>query len=95
MNVRVDVGEVNSRRLETPGTGGWRKWGRRDAPNRYFVVTSDSHANEPLDVYQQGGIDPKYVPRIPHMTRDDEGREWLIIEGWKPQLVKGRRKNAD
>ena len=95
MNVRVDVGEVNSRRLETPGRGDWKKSVRSDAANRYFVVTADSHANEPLDVYQQGGIDPKYVSRIPHMRRDDDGREWLVIEGWKPQLVKGLRKDTD
>jgi len=94
MDGSVDVGPVNSRRLAAPGRVDWSRSVRRDA-NRYFVVTADSHANEPLDVYQQGGIDPAYVPRLPHMERDDEGREWLVIEGWKPQLVKGRRKDSD
>jgi predicted TIM-barrel fold metal-dependent hydrolase len=88
----LDIGKINSRRLQTPGRPDWEKSVRPDAPasRRYYVATADAHANEPLDAYQQGGMDPKYVPRIPHMRIDDDGRQWLVIEGWKPQLVKGR-----
>ncbi len=91
----LDIGPVNSRRLRTPGAAGWAKSVRPGAGSRYLVITSDSHANEPTDVYAQGGIDPKYLPRVPHMEVDAEGRQFLISEGWAPQLVKGVPKDKE
>jgi predicted TIM-barrel fold metal-dependent hydrolase len=90
----VGIGLINSRRLITPGAEGWARSVRPGVRDRYFMVTADSHANEPTDVYQLGGIDTKYLPRVPHMEADGEGRQFLIIEGWPdPQLVKGRPKD--
>jgi predicted TIM-barrel fold metal-dependent hydrolase len=90
------VGTINSRRLVTPGAVGWAKSVRRDVGEKYFIVSADSHANEPANVYELGGIDPKFKSRLPHMRTDEEGRQFMIVEGWPvPQLVKGRPKNSD
>ena len=62
MSAALDLGPINARRMQTPGAAGWAKSVRPDAKNRYFVCTADSHANEPLDVYARGGIDPVYAP---------------------------------
>src|SRR5258706_11180727 len=92
----ADIGLINARRLETPGAGGWKKSVRPGAPNRYKVITADSHANEPLNVYELGGVDTKYLPRVPHIRTDEEGRQFMVTEGWPiPQLVKGRPKDTD
>jgi predicted TIM-barrel fold metal-dependent hydrolase len=92
----LDIGPINSRRLATPGAAGWEKQVRPDAPDRYLVITVDSHVSEPADVYQLGGIDPRYNERLPHMVIDDEGRHLIVVDGWeRPQLVKGRPKNTE
>lgn len=82
------TGTMNSWRLESPGSQDWERGVRPDAAKRLFVVDTDSHANEPIDVFQQGGLDERYHQRVPHMETDDRGAQWLIIEGWTPQLVK-------
>lgn len=91
-----DVGAINSRRLESPGTDGWAKGVRPDAPDRYLTITIDSHCNEPSNVYELGGIDKKYLDRVPHIEVDDEGRQFFVAEGWdRPTLVKGRPKDTE
>ena len=92
----TEVGPVNSRRLITPGPEGWAKTVDPGAPGRYVVITVDSHASEPENVFELGGIDPKYVPRLPHVVVDEEGRHLLVIDGWaRPHLVKGKPKNTE
>lgn len=65
-------------------------WGERlvtGHPNKYFVVSADSHANEPLD-FLTSRVDAKYKDRLPHVRVDDDGTQWLITDGWAPQPVK-------
>lgn len=91
-----DIGLINSRRLETPGSEGWEHGVRPGTDNRYLVITVDSHVNEPVDVYQQGGIDKGYVDRLPTQYTDEDGRQLVRVEGWKrPFLVRGRWKATD
>jgi predicted TIM-barrel fold metal-dependent hydrolase len=91
-----DVGDINARRLESPGTKGWEKSPRAGSSEKYLVITVDSHCSEPTNVYELGGIDPEYLPRVPQMVVDDEGRHLIVVEGWdRPQLVKGRPKGTD
>jgi predicted TIM-barrel fold metal-dependent hydrolase len=51
------------------------------------MVTCDAHATEPFD-YLQGRIPTKFLDRIPHIRVDEDGSQWLIVEGWRPQIVK-------
>jgi predicted TIM-barrel fold metal-dependent hydrolase len=85
----VTIGERNSWRLETPGHSGWARSPRPGASHRYYLVNTDSHANEPPDPYTLGGIAPEYRARVPRLETDGDGNQWMICEGWRPQLVKG------
>jgi predicted TIM-barrel fold metal-dependent hydrolase len=78
------IDAANEWRLETPGTEGWTRTARPDDPDKYFMVSTDCHANEPLDWLDQR-IEPEYRERIPHLEVDDDGEKWLITEGWRPQ----------
>jgi predicted TIM-barrel fold metal-dependent hydrolase len=65
-------------------------WGERlQAGNssKYFVVSADSHANEPFD-FLSSRVDAKYKDRLPHVRADDDGTQWLITDGWPPQPVR-------
>jgi hypothetical protein len=44
MDLRVEIGEVNSRRLATPKDVAWSKSVRCGAPERCFVVSADIRA---------------------------------------------------
>jgi predicted TIM-barrel fold metal-dependent hydrolase len=79
---------INAWRLETPGSEGWERPVTVGARNRYLLVDTDSHANEPKDVFQRGGLPPRFEHRLPHIEVDDKGNQWSITEGFRPQLVK-------
>jgi len=86
-NASPDNSPVNAWRRETPGPLGWSRTARPDDPNKYFMVSSDCHAQEPAP-YLSEHIDREFRDRIPRVERRDDGSEWLITEGNRPQLVK-------
>ena len=47
----VAINEENLWRLETPGVEGWGRTARVDDPKKYFMVSTDCHANEPPDLW--------------------------------------------
>lgn len=55
--------------------------------DKYFIVSADSHANEPLDFMTSRVSDPQYKDRLPRVIVDDEGIQWLHTDGWPPQRV--------
>jgi predicted TIM-barrel fold metal-dependent hydrolase len=82
----------NAWRLERPGHEGWERSAEPADPRKYFMVSVDTHANEPFDFFVKRA-DPKYRDRLPRIEVDDDGAQWLICEGRAPQLVKpGRDK---
>jgi predicted TIM-barrel fold metal-dependent hydrolase len=81
------IGDVNAWRLASPGTGGWQKSAQPGAPDKYLMVNTDSHANEPAQIFRDC-IPSKYHDRLPRVEVDSDGNQWIHIEGWRPQLVK-------
>ena len=77
----------NAWRRETPGAAGWRRSARPDDPDKLYLVSADCHAQEP-GPYLAQHIEPQYLDRIPRVERHDDGSEWVITEGNRPQLVK-------
>lgn len=77
----------NAWRLTTPGAEGWARSARPGDPNKYLMISADCHAQEPPN-YLAEYIEPEYLPRIPRIERRDDGSEWMITEGNRPQLVK-------
>ncbi|MDP3750029.1 MAG: amidohydrolase family protein [Phenylobacterium sp.] len=90
----LKLGPMNEWRQETPGTEGWARTARASDPNKYFVVSCDNHVNEPFNFFE-GRIDDRYKDRLPRLTKDEEGNEWLHVEGRSPSLVKPAKSKTD
>jgi predicted TIM-barrel fold metal-dependent hydrolase len=78
---------ANAWRQDTPGAAGWTRTARPDDPGKYYMVSADCHAQEPSS-YLAEYIEPDYRQRIPRIERHDDGSEYMITEGNRPQLVK-------
>src|ERR1700679_3392948 len=80
---QTEINAPNLWRLETPGHKGWQRTARAGDPNKYFMVSTDSHANEPADLWATR-IDPKYRDRVPRIITDEQGVQWRYCEGYRP-----------
>ena len=65
---KYDTNPENEWRMETPGPEGWTRTARRDDPDKYLMISADTHANEPFDLWEKR-IDKKYLDRIPRRDR--------------------------
>ena len=83
----VIVNAPNTWRLNTPGTAGWPRTARPGDPRKYFIVSSDAHANEPADLWATR-IEEKYRERVPRVTVDANGVKWRISEGHRPDRLR-------
>ena len=75
-----------ARRLDTPGAENWTRSARPDDPNKYFIVSSDCHANEPKD-WVKSRIAEEYRVRLPRLEVVD-GQAFIITEGNRPWKLK-------
>lgn len=75
-----------ARRRETPGAQNWARSAHPDSPNKYFMVSSDCHANEPKD-WVKSRIEPEYLERLPRLEMKD-GQAFIITEGNRPWKIK-------
>src|SRR3954454_9448606 len=77
----------NAWRQNTPGPSGWPRSARPGDPNKFLMVSSDCHANEP-GAYLAERIEPEYRDRIPRLEVREDGSEWTVTEGNRPMMVK-------
>ena len=61
--------EHNEWRLDTPGSQGWERSPRPDAADKYFMVSTDGHVQEPADLWATR-MDKKYEDRLPGIIQD-------------------------
>jgi len=83
----IAVNPPNRWRLETPGAAGWPRTARPDAARKYFMVSADCHANEPVDLWLTR-MDKKYHDRLPHVITDKDGVQWRVSEGHRPDRLR-------
>ncbi|HME26014.1 MAG TPA: amidohydrolase family protein [Acetobacteraceae bacterium] len=83
----VAINAPNLWRLETPGHAGWERTAHAGDPKKYFIVSTDSHANEPPDLWEKR-IEPQYRDRVPRIITDDKGVQWRYCEGYRPDRVR-------
>ena len=74
-------------RLETPGIDGWTRTARPDDPNKYFMVSTDGHVQEPFDLWQKR-MDVKYRNRLPGVSTDKDGKKYQKTEGFRPLRIR-------
>lgn len=53
----------------------------------FFVVSSDSHVNEPPDLWLKR-IDAPFKDRVPRVEVDDKGRKWFVVEGFRKSMIR-------
>ena len=81
------INEENLWRLESPGDSGWEMSPRAGAAKKYFIVSADCHANEPPDLWATR-IEPEYRDRVPHVETDENGVQWRVSEGHRPDRLR-------
>lgn len=47
-----EIDQPNRWRPATPGHQGWKRTARPDDPDKYFMVSAGSHANEPANLWR-------------------------------------------
>lgn len=77
----------NAWRTDTPGHAGWTRTARPDDPNKYFIISADTHANEPANLWAER-LDEKYRSRVPRIEVDKNGVRWQISEGFRPMKIR-------
>ena len=83
----IVINEPNRWRLETPGHAGWTRTARPGSADKHFIVSADCHANEPASLWAER-IEPQYRDRLPRIVTDDQGVQWRICEGYRPDRLR-------
>jgi predicted TIM-barrel fold metal-dependent hydrolase len=78
----MEIDAPNHWRLETPGHAGWPRSAQPSDAKKYFMVSCDSHVNEPHDLWLTR-IDARYRDRLPRIEVDSEGTQWQVLEGMR------------
>ena len=86
--------ENNVWRLQTPGVDGWTRTARPDDPNKYFMVSTDGHVQEPSDLWRTR-MDKRYRHRLPGVAVDAEGRKVQKTEGFRPVRIRNIRFDGE
>ncbi|HET6795229.1 MAG TPA: amidohydrolase family protein, partial [Acidimicrobiales bacterium] len=87
----MTVIDKNAWRLETPGVEGWPRTARPDDPNKYFMVSADCHVTEGMAWIEH--LEPDLRPRAPHLEQREDGAQFIITEGNRPQMVRPGEKS--
>ena len=83
----VQINDENLWRLETPGAEDWERTARVEDPRKYFMVSTDCHANEPPDLWAKR-LPDVYKERAPRIVVDEKGVQWRYCEGYRPDRVR-------
>ncbi len=87
MSTQSVTPDPNAWRTETPGCAGWPRTARAGDPNKYFVISADTHANEPAGLWRER-IDARYRDRLPRIEVDANGVRWSVMEGFRPTKLR-------
>ncbi len=78
--------ENNVWRLESPGSEGWQRSPHPAAEDKFFMVSTDGHVQEPSDLWATR-MDKKYHDRLPGVTVKD-GAKFQKTEGFRPLRIR-------
>src|SRR5436309_16051151 len=84
----------NQWRLDTPGHVGWERTAQPGDPNKYFMVSCDSHVNEHTNLLRER-LDAQYRDRLPRIEVSELGVQWQVSDGLqRPPLGEDQREAA-
>lgn len=75
--------DPNLWRQDTPGSAGWPRSPRPEAAHKFFMVSTDCHAQEPND-FLSARMPEKYHARLPAVILGGDGSKWQKTEGFRP-----------
>ena len=75
----------NEWRLDTPGSSEWECSPRPEAKDKYLMVSTDGHVQEPKDLWTTR-IDEKYRERLPGVIIGVRGEKFQKTEGFRTPL---------
>lgn len=81
----IEVNPENEWRLQAPKPKGWAKEVTHDSPNKYFMVSVDSHMNGPKDLFHKR-MDKKWHDMLPKIEVRD-GKKYMVINGARPERL--------
>ena len=87
MSEQYQTDEANQWRMQTPGVEEWPRTARPDDTEKYLMISADTHANEPADLWTTR-IEAKYRDRVPHVRIDEKGDRWSVVEGYRPTKIR-------
>lgn len=79
--------EKNAWRLQTPGSADWVRSPRPGADNKFFMVSTDGHVQEPSDLWLTR-MDAKYRDRLPGVSVNPKGDKYQKTEGFRPLRIR-------
>lgn len=85
--------ERNAWRLGSPGELEWSSKATPGSTDKYFIVSADCHANEPAR-YLHDYVPTALHARLPRSETREDGSQWLVTEGNRPQLIKAAGGSA-
>ena len=86
MSVVIPTPDSNNEwRLDSPGSNGWNRSPRPSAGNKYYMVSTDGHAQEPKDLWSTR-MDLKYRDRLPGVIIGSGGQKFQKTEGFRTPL---------
>lgn len=77
--------ENNEWRLDTPGAPGWERSPQPDSANKFFMVSTDGHVQEPATLWGER-MDKKYHDRLPGIIMGVKGEKFQKTEGFREPL---------
>jgi predicted TIM-barrel fold metal-dependent hydrolase len=81
----IVVNPENKWRLLSPGSERWGGVAKPGSPNKYFMISVDSHLGPPPTLFRDR-IEEKYRARLPRVEKRDD-RKYLVLEGRRPMLL--------
>lgn len=92
---KMIVDEANKWRLETPGgADSWPHSPYPDAPNKYFIVSADTHLQPPPSIIRDQ-VDQRFRDRVPRVERDDRGAMWSVTDGLRWRIMESHLEGED
>jgi len=80
-----DPDENNSWRLETPGAPSWERSPAPDSADKYFMVSTDGHVQEPSSLWAER-MDRSFHDRLPGIVLGAKGEKMQKTEGFREPL---------
>ena len=72
----------NTWRTETPGNEGWDRSARPDAADKFFMISSDGHVQEPRSIFKSR-LAESYHDRLPNVVTKRDGEQYQKTEGFR------------